>query len=72
MKHDALRKLERNRALVRLKEEQPLLSWEEIGERFHITRQRAYQIYGRAKALEEAAYGATGLTATSTTNRRGA
>jgi len=57
MKHDALRKLERNRALVRMKEEQPLLSWGEIGERFHITRQRASQIYERAKELEGAAYG---------------
>ena len=48
MKHDSLRKLDRNAELVAVRDTHPDLSWETIGFIFHISRQAAQAIYKRA------------------------
>jgi DNA-directed RNA polymerase sigma subunit (sigma70/sigma32) len=45
MKHDSLRKLERNKLLREYKDTNPGLSFREVGEVFGISKQRAHQIY---------------------------
>ena len=47
MKYDVKRKLERNQRLVDYFEANPDLSFEEIGERFGLSRQRAWAILRR-------------------------
>jgi len=49
MKHDSLRKLDRNAILVALRDQYPDLSWDDIGIYFGISRQRAQAIYKKAK-----------------------
>ena len=43
-RYDKLRKLDRNLAVVRYKEEHPGLSFQEIGAIFGVSRYRIYQI----------------------------
>ena len=45
MRHDGKRKIERNRALVRCRQEHPDWSWQEVGNVFKIRRQTAQTIY---------------------------
>ena len=49
MKHDSLRKLDRNAELVAFRDTHTDRSWQEIGEWFDISRQAAQAIYKRAK-----------------------
>ncbi len=44
MRHDRNRKLERNRALVKYRNDHPDQSWAEVGAEFHVSRQRAQEI----------------------------
>jgi hypothetical protein len=48
-KHDKKRKIQRNQTLVKYKDENPDLSWEEVGEVFGVSRQRAWLIYHNEK-----------------------
>ena len=54
MKHDSLRKLDRNRELVECHQDNPDLSWDEIGAWFEITRQAAQAAYKRTIANDRA------------------
>ena len=44
MKYDSLRKKDRNQLILKLRQDQPGLSLEEIASIFQITRQRVHQI----------------------------
>jgi DNA-directed RNA polymerase specialized sigma subunit len=44
MKYDSLRKIERNKALVKYKAEHPELSYKEIGAVFNIDASRVWRI----------------------------
>ena len=43
-KYDSMRKLERNRLMLQYREEHPEMSWQEIGDAFNVSAQRAYEI----------------------------
>ena len=53
MRYDALRKIARNKQLVKYREENPGLSLKEIGEAFGISHVRVHQIL-KAERLNEA------------------
>lgn len=48
-KYDTVRKIQRNKALVRYRDSNPDLSWREIGSVFGISTQRAHELYQRDK-----------------------
>jgi len=54
MKHDSLRKLDRNRSIAWYHAQFPEMSWAEIGARFEITRQAAQAAYNRTVANDRA------------------
>ena len=56
-KYDSMRKLKRNRLLIDYRNNNPEVSWAEIGELFNISPQRAWEIYqngGKAVVSDQA------------------
>lgn len=55
-RYDSMRKMSRNQELYQFRLDNPNLSWEEIGEQFHISGQRAGKVFRmEAARMKEAA-----------------
>ena len=52
MRYDTKRKLSRNTALVKYRDEHPHDSWTEVGDMFGISRQCAKKVYDSTKRRE--------------------
>ena len=57
MRHDTIRKTERNQRLVEYHDNHPGESWREVGIEFGITKQTAHAIYQRATGHHGYGYG---------------
>ncbi len=53
MRYDKLRKISRNKELVKYREEHTGYSWREVGEAFNVTASRAYRIVQKEKEVKE-------------------